>query len=577
MRNEILISQATLKNWERLNVDYNNLQEKLTKRANKRYSQKTIIPVEYFTNNENFIILDKILTTIPTDIKACIYSLALNILNKNRLIKLNGIHYTTTNEFIREILDNFGSINVDTELLTIDLPSDEKDFLGIVYQSLLKEGNKNEKGSYYTPQNIINNLISVISENSKFLDPCCGTGSFLISAAGKIKNPENIFGFDIDETACFIAKINLIIKYKHIKFRPNIFNMDFLLANNTLPEFDVIATNPPWGAVTSERYKKEYPQISSDETFSYFIVKAERKLSPKGIMIFVLPESILNVKTHKDIRKFILKNFHISKIDLLGRAFSSVLTKVVVLNLDKNFSSDDILINEKNKQLHLCQNFYDINFNNNFSILDNKDIKILEKIYGHKHQRLDSRSIWALGIVTGANGKHITDDPSDGEKIYSGKNILKYKITDSNKYIKYNRKNFQQIAPEGIYRAKEKLVYKFISKNLIFAYDNKQRLFLNSANILIPKLNNYSIKTVMTLLNSTVFQYIYMKRFNELKILKGNLMKLPFPDLTESEKKKLENLSQNPEKNIEKTNKLIFEIFNLTQSEQDYINKELSG
>ena len=101
---------------------------------------------------------------------------------------------------------------------------------------------------------------------------------------------------------------------------------------------------------------------------------------------------------------------------------------------------------------------------------------------------------------------------------------MKNKISDSENYINYTRENFQQVAPENIYRAKEKLVYKFISKKLIFAYDNKQRLFLNSANILIPKLENYTIKDVMTFLNSTLFQYIYTKKFNELKVLKGNLM-----------------------------------------------------
>lgn len=106
---------------------------------------------------------------------------------------------------------------------------------------------------------------------------------------------------------------------------------------------------------------------------------------------------------------------------------------------------------------------------------------------------------------------------------------MKNKISDSENYINYTRENFQQVAPENIYRAKEKLVYKFISKKLIFAYDNKQRLFLNSANILIPKLENYTIKNVMTFLNSTLFQYIYTKKFNELKVLKGNLTELPFP------------------------------------------------
>lgn len=101
---------------------------------------------------------------------------------------------------------------------------------------------------------------------------------------------------------------------------------------------------------------------------------------------------------------------------------------------------------------------------------------------------------------------------------------------------------FQQVAPDLVYRAKEKLVYKFVSKNLVFAYDNQQRLFLNSANILIPKVQNHSIKTVLAFLNSKLFQYVYHTKFNELKVLKSNLLQLPFPLLGKKIKQNLKNL-----------------------------------
>lgn len=39
----------------------------------------------------------------------------------------------------------------------------------------------------------------------------------------------------------------------------------------------------------------------------------------------------------------------------------------------------------------------------------------------------------------------------------------------------------------------------------------------------------------MVFLNSKIFQYLYIKLFNELKILKGNLMKMPFPILTKEQ------------------------------------------
>ena len=98
-----------------------------------------------------------------------------------------------------------------------------------------------------------------------------------------------------------------------------------------------------------------------------------------------------------------------------------------------------------------------------------------------------------------------------------------------------------------------------VGTSTVFAYDNKQRLFLNSANILIPKLEGYTIKEVMAFLNSELFEYIYLKKFNEIKILKGNLMELPFPD--------------KPGHIL--TNENIFEIFNLTPDEINHIKSEL--
>ena len=126
--------------------------------------------------------------------------------------------------------------------------------------------------------------------------------------------------------------------------------------------------------------------------------------------------------------------------------------------------------------------------------------------------------------------------------IYTGKDIGKYSLKKASRYVKYNRADFQQCAKDEFYRAKEKLVYKFVSSHLCFTYDDKQRLFLNSANILIPEIDSMSTKTVLAFLNSSLFNFLYAKRFNDLKILKGNLSTLPFPKLTPEQDQQLSSL-----------------------------------
>lgn len=584
---ENLISSATKNNWNRLDVKVSDLESRLSKRANKRYSTKNIIPLEYFSNRDNILILNNILLYVKDNklgIKTVIYNLALNFLRANGLItKSENGDLSSSNKYLMKILNDFSYLMIDKNLLSIKFPADEQDFLGIVYQSLLKEGSKNKQGSYYTPHKIVEAFIKDLNSEAIFLDPCCGTGSFLLTISDKILDPRNLYGCDIDEVACFISKINLIVKFKDIIFKPNIYNIDFLLNDNILnkKKFDVVATNPPWGAMTEGKYKKLYPLIQSGESFSYFIMKSYCVLKKDGYCAFVLPESILNVGVHKDIRKFILDNFSIQRIQLLGKAFSGVLSDVVFIELNKT-KSEDIQIISDTRRFKVAQSVYENNVNYNFSLLSNIDSDFLNKIYSVEYETLND-SIWALGIVTGDNKKHIINSKkNDCEKIYTGKEISKYFLKETTKYIKYDRDKFQQVAPDSIYRAGEKLVYKFISKKLVFAYDNSSSLFLNSANILIPKMITHSVKTALALLNSEIFQYIYLKKFNELKILKGNLLQLPFPVLSSKNRMLLEQqvdlyYSLKSREQLDIIENFVYSLFKLSPEDISYIRNELNA
>ncbi len=570
-----IISSATKRNWHRLGTRVEN---RLVKGANKRFSSKNIKPVEYFNDINNLCYLNDILEIAKAlDIKTVIYSLALNLLSKNEMILLKSNNsFECPNIFLKEILNDF-AVKIDKKILFTDIPQNEPDFLGIVYQSLLKEGSKNINGSYYTPKSIIKNILNSLSSDSIFLDPCCGTGSFLLNAADIVENPNNLYGVDKDEIACFISKINLIIRFKDLEFSPNIFHADFL-TDGCLKEikFDVIATNPPWGAKLCKNYEKFYPQILSGETFSYFIVKSNSLLKKNGKAVFVLPQSILNVASHKDVRSYILDNFNIKSINLLGRGFSGVLSNVVILELNKQNKSNNVEIIINNKNYKVSQDVYKLDENYNFSIINNRDFGILKKIYSIEHETLKN-STFALGIVTGNNRKYLTVKESEGyEKIYTGKEVRAYFLNPAKKYVKYEREKFQQVASDEIYRSKEKLVYKFISSTPVFAYDDTSSLFLNSANIIIPQVETHSVKTVLAFLNSNLFKYIYMKKFNDLKILKSNLSRLPFPLLTEEKLNNLEQLvnhyyESKSEKYLEYIDEFVYECFKLNRDDILYI------
>ncbi len=480
--------------------------------------------------------------------------------------------------------------------LTIDFP-EVNDILGLLYQSLTAEGNKSQAGSYYTPKRIVDEVVAeCVQLDFVVLDPCCGTGQFLLSASEKVKNPLQIWGFDIDELAVKIARINMILRFSDREFSPNIFCKNTLLEvdsgsffSHEIPHFDAIITNPPWGAHFSKnqisQLQKLYPAIQSGEIFSYFITKSMNLLKEGGMLSFILPESILNIKTHKDIREVIVKQSKIRKIMYLDRVFKNVFTPIIRLDIIKeNFKQSNIFKAVKNG---IIREIEQARLKNNsgyvFDVFaDDTDIHIIEKIYNYQHITLKNNAEWGLGIVTGDNKKHLSDTHKAGyEPILTGKDIHRFLVNSATNYICYKPEKFQQSAPENKYRAKEKLIYKFISKELIFAYDDKQMLTLNSANFLIPALKNYPLKTILALFNSAPYQFIFQKKFAALKILRGDIEKLPLPYLDEKQHSAIEilvnkllDIAMDRDRKMEIYRELdfyIMRIFSLNNEEQNYV------
>ena len=581
------ISTATVRNWVKLghikpasvhlsnrflrshieeirNKITNGSLEKLNKRANKRSSISKIIPAEYADDREVFepiLKIAELLKKYNLDRDTVLLVTAMNLLRQVGLIKdlqylsLNGINYT--NDIVKTEIENWlNSKKVRqitkhyNEIFDIKIPIN-CDFLGLLHQSLLNEGERSKIGSYYTPKYIVDEVVKQnIKSSHAVLDPCCGTGQFLRLASEKIDNPSHLWGFDINKSAVRLAKINLFLKFPQHRFEPNIYHKNSLLEDGKgVPKFDLVITNPPWGSYFSKDeellLKKKYQDIKSNEAFAYFLEAGIGFLKEGGTLSFILPESILNVRIHKDIREKILKQTTIKKIKHLNRPFDGVFTNVVRIDLINKKADKNSFIAEKEDLLfHPEQTRLLSNKDLIFDVFtDTSDYELTDKIYSVKHSTLKNNAIWALGIVTGDNKKHLQENKSsDLEPILTGKDIKRFCPNKPNKFIRFIPDKFQQVAPEEKYRAKEKLLYKFISKQLVFAYDDRQTLTLNSANVLIPTISNYPIKTILALFNSTLYQFIFEKKFGAIKVLKSHIEQLPLPDISKREHMRFEQL-----------------------------------
>lgn len=587
--------------------------QRLTSRANKTHSCCSFLPIEYAQDSvsvQSILAIKNFAQRYSLNKESILYLVALRILELSGEVILRGNHDLIQGNWKRhsiqkvmeewaQSLPGVGSYASYASLRECVHSCTGCDFLGLVYQSLAQEGKKSCQGSYYTPQALVTSCIHALKADKggvqNFLDPCCGSGLFLCSAGNLLGlKLQDIFGFDNDPFAVKIAQINLLLQYPADDFTPNIQCLDslrelatgelFCETNSLMGQVDAIATNPPWGADKNSSHKKQSGSvIKSGESFSLFLEKSIHLLREGGRLSMVLPESILRIKAHEDIRNFILHQTNIQRIRLLGRKFTGVFTPVLQMDLQKKQSkkNSSIRIESANKKevssISQSRFLRNESFVFDVEVLD-MDEALIEKIYATKYQTLAQHAQWALGIVTGNNEKFLSDSRKSPqyEEIIRGRDISPYCLNRTEKYIHFVSGAYQQAAPEKMYRAPEELIYKFISNRLVFAYDHQQRLTLNSANILIPLIPGLRIKVVLAFLNSSVFQYIFQKKFATHKVLRGDLEKLPFPYLDDQTQEILERLVDDVLKTetvSEQIDLIVANSFGLDASEIETIKK----
>ena len=309
-------------------------------------------------------------------------------------------------EIIRIRENSFEAIVKELEIYNLSTTSD--DVKGIAFEEFLGKTFRGELGQFFTPRTIVNFMVEVLDpqETETICDPCCGSGGFLIKAfeyvrakieakvqqekelikqeyytetyeklsdveKEKIDDKVNkffsqlneelninndksrirtlsydcIFGTDANPRMSRTAKMNMIM---HGDGHGGVHHNDGLLNVNGIFEnrFDVILTNPPFGArvekslkiteadkYTDEERIKKYQKRYGDEynkalkqvnnnigkplvslykmgamstlTEVLFIERCLNLLKPGGRMGIVLPEGVLNNSNLQKVRDYV--------------------------------------------------------------------------------------------------------------------------------------------------------------------------------------------------------------------------------------------------------------------------------
>jgi len=461
----------------------------------------------------------------------------------------------------------------ETDLVLIgDVPSTCFDLLGSVYQFLNSKHENLKKGSFYTGPAIADDFVHDLdfSSGQTICDPSCGSGVFLLRSGAP---PDKIHGIDNDPLAIMIATFNYFLQFPDGP-TPNLVCSDFFdwFIQNRDTRFDYIIANPPYGADIVLPNDID-SVIKSGESFSYFIEFGMKLVKRDGIGRFLVPEALLNVKRHTDIREVLLEDLDLTRIRTYSSRFSELLSDVYQIEVRHGETS--VVRMEGPVSASLTKEMIRSLKNNIFAFLSDDDIEIIEQARSVGHLSMRSCK-FGLGVVTGNNEEWLSDTCGPRmEPIYTGKEVDRFRLLEAQQFIEFDRDSLQQVAPDDIYRAPVKLVYKTISKTLKVAIDDTASLTTNSANIIVPDLTLMTVESWAAILNSSVISFLYRKMFGGVnKIGKEHLLALPVPAVSERQMRWIEEeLGCAPDiGSLERIDEFVaIELFGLSTTQYDFV------
>lgn len=361
------------------------------------------------------------------------------------------------------------------------------------HDTLINKDIKKELGQFYTPVDIVEQMIldifddiKLLDKTDKIVDPAVGTGVLIVEIIRKIidynKNIDiisfannNIYAFDVNPFAVFATKINIIINLCNklgIKSIINhIENNKYLLENikiensitsNQDEMFSIVISNPPYFKMDNAMLLdiNGYDSIiyGQPNIYSLFVYWGLNKLKKNGTMSYIIPQSIKSglylKKLREELSKYVIGS--ITCIDSRQHIFDRAEQAVLILNIkNKKRTNDKTYIKFLDNKV--VKNAFKINSkkvlldeSRNFMFMINRSLEeyeVLDKIYKNGYKLISENSDYKFSnglFVWNQHKELLSNDSSDVFVIYGG-NIQPMTFFEDRKWSNTEKKSYAKL------------------------------------------------------------------------------------------------------------------------------------
>ncbi len=300
-----------------------------------------------------------------------------------------------------------------------------------------------------------------ISPHYEILEPCAGDGAFIDALIAKDPNLL-IDAYEINPRAINLLKQKYIDKHNIQIILGDTIIDDAILIVEKQKKYDRIISNPPFGGWQDyerrKKLKKLFPELYVKETYALFLYKCVNLLKNNGKLVFILPDTYLNLHMHTKLREFLLTCTKIEEIALFPSSFFPGIcfgySNLSIITLKKTSSKKEALSNK-------------------FSVINGFDsVRSLEDINNNKH-----KTYYFCQQSAYENLQHAIF-VTENNRITELLNTSKVRVGDIAEcvtgFYSGNDKNYLKIGSASHRKAS---IYKLIDINLI--YDGE----LNNSNL----------------------------------------------------------------------------------------------